>query len=136
MHAFAWLEFTISKTKTNDKTKNKYFVYAKGDSAATAHYFNEEDAHKTLTNIRRDSITTTVVLPNKQTMSSDIVGELPVSNTLSTAGKKVNIFKKFFVYPLMLFPIVIRKVTYKIWFNLLEGRLWTSTKRSSSKNEV
>ena len=46
-----------------------------------------------------------------------------------------NIFKKFFVYPLMLFPIVIRKVTYKIWFNYFEGRLWTSTARSN-KNEV
>ena len=49
--------------------------------------------------------------------------------------KEKNIFKKFFVYPLMLLPIVIRKVTYKIWFNYLEGRLWTSTARSN-KNEV
>ncbi len=40
-----------------------------------------------------------------------------------------NILKKYLVYPLMLFPIIIRKITYKIWFNFLEGRLWTSTKR-------
>ena len=46
-----------------------------------------------------------------------------------------NILKKYFVYPLMLFPIIIRKITYRIWFNFLEGRLWTSTIRSS-RNEV
>ena len=46
-----------------------------------------------------------------------------------------NILKKYFIYPLMLFPIIIRKITYKIWFNHFEGRLWTSTARSN-KNEV
>ena len=46
-----------------------------------------------------------------------------------------NNFRKYFIYPIMLFPIIIRKITYKIWFNLLEGRLWTSINRSA-QNEV
>lgn len=40
--------------------------------------------------------------------------------------------KTFFIYPIMLFPIIIRKITYKIWFYFLEGKLWTSIKRRKS----
>tara|TARA_B100000287_G_scaffold349679_1_gene338298 strand:+ start:252 stop:722 length:471 start_codon:yes stop_codon:yes gene_type:complete len=36
--------------------------------------------------------------------------------------------KKYFIYPIMLFPIIIRKVTYKVWFYLLEGKSWKSFK--------
>ena len=39
------------------------------------------------------------------------------------------VVKKYFIYPIMLFPIVIRKVTYKVWFYLLEGKLWKSFKK-------
>ena len=39
--------------------------------------------------------------------------------------------KKFFIYPVMFFPIFIRRITYKIWFNFLEGKKWTSIKRSN-----
>ena len=49
--------------------------------------------------------------------------------------EKNNNLKKYLIYPLMLFPIIIRKITYKIWFNYFEGRLWTSSTRSN-KNEV
>ena len=35
---------------------------------------------------------------------------------------------------IMLFPVIIRKVTYKIWFYFLEGKLWTSYKRSFDEN--
>ena len=34
--------------------------------------------------------------------------------------------KKYLVFPIMIFPILLRRVTYKIWFNLLEGRTWNS----------
>ena len=42
--------------------------------------------------------------------------------------------KRFFIYPIMLFPVIIRKITYKIWFYFLEGKLWTSNKRSIDEN--
>jgi len=29
--------------------------------------------------------------------------------------------KKFWIYPIMIFPILIRRVTYKIWFYYLKG---------------
>ena len=44
-------------------------------------------------------------------------------------GEKKSL-KTFFIYSIMLFPIIIRKITYKIWFYFLEGKLWTSNKRS------
>ena len=34
--------------------------------------------------------------------------------------------KKYLVFPIMIFPILLRRVTYKIWFNFLEGRTWNS----------
>jgi len=43
-------------------------------------------------------------------------------------------WKMFFIYPIMLFPVIIRKITYKIWFYFLEGRLWTSNRRSFDEN--
>ena len=30
-------------------------------------------------------------------------------------------FKKYLIYPIMLFPVVIRKITYKIWFHIFIG---------------
>ena len=40
-------------------------------------------------------------------------------------------FKKYFIYPIMLFPIIIRRITYKIWFNFLKGKAWTPIQRST-----
>jgi len=31
-------------------------------------------------------------------------------------------FKKYLIYPVMLFPIIVRKITYRIWFYMLEGK--------------
>lgn len=42
-----------------------------------------------------------------------------------------NTFKKYLIYPIMLFPIIIRRLTYKVWFYFLEGKKWTSIKRSN-----
>jgi ligand-binding SRPBCC domain-containing protein len=41
---------------------------------------------------------------------------------------KSTFIKRFLVCPIMLFPIFIRRVTYKIWFYLLEGKKWSSFK--------
>ncbi|MBT5782873.1 hypothetical protein OAP42_00425 [Candidatus Marinimicrobia bacterium] len=38
--------------------------------------------------------------------------------------------KRVFIYPIMLFPIFIRRITYKIWFYFLEGKKWSSFKTS------
>ena len=38
-------------------------------------------------------------------------------------------FLTIMLAPLMLFPIFIRKLTYRIWFYLLEGKHWTSFRR-------
>ena len=43
---------------------------------------------------------------------------------------KSTLKKKYFIYPIMIFPIFIRRVTYKIWFYLLEGKKWRSFKSS------
>ena len=40
--------------------------------------------------------------------------------------------KKYFVYPIMIFPVLIRRLTYKIWFYLMEGKTWHSLKRFKS----
>ena len=40
--------------------------------------------------------------------------------------------KKYFIYPIMLFPVVIRKITYKIWFYMLEGKSWSSLKAQTT----
>ena len=38
-------------------------------------------------------------------------------------------FLTIMLAPLMLFPVFIRKLTYRIWFYLLEGKYWTSFRR-------
>lgn len=38
--------------------------------------------------------------------------------------------KRIFIYPIMLFPIIIRRITYKVWFYFLEGKKWSSFKTS------
>jgi len=34
--------------------------------------------------------------------------------------------KKYLAFPIMIFPILLRRVTYKIWFNYLKDRTWVS----------
>lgn len=43
---------------------------------------------------------------------------------------KSTIRKKYLIFPIMIFPIFIRRFTYKIWFYLLEGKKWRSFKSS------
>ena len=41
-----------------------------------------------------------------------------------------SLVKRVLIYPIMLFPIFIRRITYKIWFYFLEGKKWSSFKTS------
>ena len=42
---------------------------------------------------------------------------------------KSSFVKKYVVLPIMLLPVLIRKVTYKIWFYSFKGKLWQSFKK-------
>ena len=75
---------------TQSSTSNR-FVIAKGDSAALQHYFTANDK-SVLIKIRFDKQGPTVLLPNSESMTSHEVGELPLSQLLSTASKKASIF--------------------------------------------
>ena len=59
-------------------------------------------------------------------------GAIIIDKVFMDEEKKI---KKYFIYPIMLFPIIIRRFTYKIWFNFFEGKEWTSIKRNH-RNEV
>ena len=64
-------------------------VYAKGDSAASSHYWREEDK-KVISNIQEIS-GPQVILPNKQTIGITSQGALPLSALLSDRAKKASI---------------------------------------------
>ena len=66
-------------------------IYAKRDSAATAHYFKCEDKIA-LQNIK-NTIGPTVTLPNNTTITSTISGTAPLSTSLNDKGKQVHVFK-------------------------------------------
>ena len=73
--------------------KNSFSILAKGDSAASGHYFTKADAIKTLDNITNDSTAPSVLLPNATFLHSNQGGQLPdPTGQLSTQGKKTVIF--------------------------------------------
>ena len=62
---------------------------AKGDSAASSHYWKEDDA-KQLTNITKNA-STNVQLPNGKYITSSKQGELPLSDDLSPTARTATI---------------------------------------------
>ena len=72
-------------------TSNKYAVLAKGDSAASKHYFTKKDKH-VLVKLRFDPEGPTVLLPNSAFMTSTETGELPISDLGSSFSKKTAVF--------------------------------------------
>ena len=71
--------------------ENKYSILAKGDSAASHHYFTNADK-PILDNVEKDYLGPTVLLPNSSTLTSTETGDLPGLPTLSKTGKKTAIF--------------------------------------------
>ena len=43
---------------------------------------------------------------------------------------------RYFIFPIMIFPVFIRRLTYKIWFYMLEGKTWFSFKRSAKSEKI
>ena len=66
-------------------------VIAKGDSAASKHYFKSDDKH-ILVKVKFDANGPTVILPNSSWLKSFESGELPISTLISALGKKTAIF--------------------------------------------
>ena len=62
-------------------------IMTKADSAASGHYFAQNDAVATLHNLRFDPLGPTVVLPNKSNLTSSQAGNLPIPNLSHTATK-------------------------------------------------
>ena len=62
---------------------------AKGDSAASNHYWREQDAH-IISNIQQ-SIGPSVIIPNSATIASTKKGILPLSRHLTTEGATAKI---------------------------------------------
>lgn len=69
---------------------NRY-VIAKGNSAASKHYFTTKDSH-VLLKVGFDAKSPTVLLPNSSSMTATATGELPLHDIISTLGKKTAIF--------------------------------------------
>ena len=68
------------------------YVMAKGDSAASQHYWRQEDI-ECLHDIKKYT-GPTVKLPNNETITSTSQGNLAISNKLSSAARTANIFPK------------------------------------------
>ena len=64
-------------------------MYAKGDSAASSHYWREEDKH-VLSQVE-DILGPAVLLPNKQTINVTSQGMLPFSDDLTNNAKNAMI---------------------------------------------
>ena len=47
-----------------------------------------------------------------------------------------SLVKRYFIIPIMLFPVFIRRFTYRIWFYLMEGNTWDSFKRFKSNEKI
>ena len=43
---------------------------------------------------------------------------------------------RYLIYPVMLFPVFIRRLTYKLWFYMMEGKTWYSSKRFVSSESI
>ena len=43
---------------------------------------------------------------------------------------------RYFIFPIMLFPIFIRRLTYRFWFYLMEGKTWISFKRFVTNEKI
>ena len=65
---------------------------AKGDSAASSHYWRDQD--KTVLNNIKNCIGPSVLLPNNELISSTSRGQLPLSSELSNAAKTAMILPK------------------------------------------
>ena len=65
---------------------------AKGDSAASSHYWRDQD--KTVLNNIKNCIGPSVLLPNNELISSTSRGQLPLSSDLSNAAKTAMILPK------------------------------------------
>jgi hypothetical protein len=66
-------------------------IIAKGDSAATSHYFASRDKNA-LTAVKKDTHGPTVILPDTSTLTATASGQLPFSSELSPKAKKTAIF--------------------------------------------
>ena len=71
----------MSKDSPNKQT----MVIAKGDSAASHHYWRQEDVN-TLSNLRKDT-TAKVTLPNAEAIPSNLRGKLSLSSELSAPAQ-------------------------------------------------
>ena len=63
-------------------------IIEKSDSGASDNYWGTEDM-KLLTNVRNTRYGPTYRLPNNETMSSTIIGNIPISSSLSTHEKRL-----------------------------------------------
>ena len=79
-------------------TSNKTFlpkanvILAKGDSAASDHYFRLHD--RTCLHNIRPTTSSPIILPNKSTITASHTGELPLHPSLSQQGKTAKILPK------------------------------------------
>ena len=66
-------------------------VIAKADSGASRHYFRATDI-QALKRVRFDPNGPTVHLPNNETITSTVTGQLPFSDKLSTSARQAHVF--------------------------------------------
>ena len=66
-------------------------IIAKGDSAASNHYFALRDAD-VLYNVHFDGPPTSVLLPDSSSLDSVVNGHLPLSSSLTPTSKKTPVF--------------------------------------------
>ena len=78
-----------SPVVSNKKYKDEEIIYAKGDSAASHHYWREEDK-QVLEKIEKHS-GPSVLLPNNNTISVTSRGQLPLSEQLSSRARNAMI---------------------------------------------
>ena len=72
------------------KKQNQEYIYAKGDSVASDHYFRSEDSD-CLDNITATKSSRPISLPNKSKIFATEQGILPVSNDISIQGRTAKI---------------------------------------------
>ena len=83
---------TSSQLPPSLPSHSSSYIIAKGDSAASKHYFTEQDKH-ILVKVRFDSTGPTVLLPNSAFLTAQESGELPIGDMLSKLAKKTAIFQ-------------------------------------------